>query len=166
MGKLYGTANGGGSSNMGTLFSITTSGTFTALVNFSGANGSLPNSPLKQNTNGILYGDTYYVGGNVSSLFPTMDAARVLQPQHWREAVLSPCSPPRGKSGSQIAIFRSRDFQCIVGGEVQWRAGDQRSREWEQPFWLRLCARRRFRWKCNGNDRIDHADHYREICRA
>jgi uncharacterized repeat protein (TIGR03803 family) len=64
-GKLYGTANAGGSSKLGTLFSVTTSGTFTVLVNFNGTNGSIPNSHMKQNTNGVLYGDTYQ-GGNLS----------------------------------------------------------------------------------------------------
>jgi uncharacterized repeat protein (TIGR03803 family) len=63
-GKLYGVAHGG-SSNLGTTFSITTSGTFTVLVSFDGTNGSTPNSPLKQNTNGVLYGDTYQ-GGDLS----------------------------------------------------------------------------------------------------
>ncbi len=62
--KLYGVAHGG-SSNLGTIYSITTTGTFRVLVTFGGANGSTPNSPLKQNTNGVLYGDTY-AGGDLS----------------------------------------------------------------------------------------------------
>jgi uncharacterized repeat protein (TIGR03803 family) len=64
-GILYGVTNIGGSSNLGTLFSITTGGTLNVLVNFTGTNGSGPNSPLKQNTNGILYGDTLQ-GGDLS----------------------------------------------------------------------------------------------------
>ncbi len=101
-GKLYGTANGGGSSNMGTLFSITTSGTFTALVNFSGANGSLPNSPLKQNTNGILYGDTYY-GGNVSLC--SNNGCGVFYSLNIGAKPFITLQPASGKVGSQIAIF-------------------------------------------------------------
>lgn len=64
-GKLYGAAYAGGSSSLGTIFSITTSGTFSVLVNFNGTNGANPNSPLRQNTNGVLYGDTYS-GGDLS----------------------------------------------------------------------------------------------------
>ncbi len=68
-GKLYGvTFYGGGAANDGTIYSITTGGTFTTLHSFcrvSGcADGSNPNSPLKQNTNGVLYGTSYYGGEN------------------------------------------------------------------------------------------------------
>ena len=64
-GTLYGGAQIGGASNAGTIYSISTSGTFKLLYSFGGANGADPSSPLKQNTNGILYGVTYE-GGNTS----------------------------------------------------------------------------------------------------
>ena len=101
-GKLYGTANGGGSSSMGTLFNITTSGTFTVLVNFSGANGSLPNSPLKQNTNGILYGDTYY-GGNVSLC--SNNGCGVFYSLNIGAKAFINLPTTSGKVGSKIGIF-------------------------------------------------------------
>ncbi len=68
-GKLYGTTfYGGPYGNDGTLFSITPSGTFATLYNFCPATGCAdgagPNAPMKQNTNGILYGTTYNGGGS------------------------------------------------------------------------------------------------------
>jgi uncharacterized repeat protein (TIGR03803 family) len=67
-GKLYGTTfYGGPYGNDGTIFNITTGGTFTTLYNFCPvtgcADGAGPNAPLKQNTNGVLYGTTYNGGG-------------------------------------------------------------------------------------------------------
>ena len=61
-GKLYGVTNLGGTDGGGTIYSITTTGTFSVLYNFdyntSITNGYSPASPLKQNTNGTLYGET------------------------------------------------------------------------------------------------------------
>jgi uncharacterized repeat protein (TIGR03803 family) len=64
-GKLYGVAYAGGSSNLGTIFRITTGGTYSVLFNFGGSNGANPESPLRQNTNGVLFGDTA-AGGDLS----------------------------------------------------------------------------------------------------
>jgi uncharacterized repeat protein (TIGR03803 family) len=64
-GKLYGVTPSWGPLNGGTIYSITTSGTFSVLYSFDGTdvtNGYEPSSPLKQNTNGKLYGETYYGG--------------------------------------------------------------------------------------------------------
>ena len=72
-GKLYGVANAGGSSGDGTIFNITTTGTFTVLVNFDGTNGETPNSPLKQNTNGVLYSDTYSGGSDGNGVFYSLN---------------------------------------------------------------------------------------------
>jgi uncharacterized repeat protein (TIGR03803 family) len=61
----------GGALNGGTIYSITTTGTFSVLYNFdsnNGANGYYPASPLRQNTNGLFYGDTYD-GGTSTSCF-------------------------------------------------------------------------------------------------
>jgi uncharacterized repeat protein (TIGR03803 family) len=50
----------------GTIFSITTGGTFTTLYSFTGStDGGDPLSPLRQHTNGLLYGTTN-VGGNTN----------------------------------------------------------------------------------------------------
>jgi hypothetical protein len=54
---------------LGTIFSVTTSGTFTTLYSFTAADypdGGYPVSPLIQHTDGLLYGTTY-VGGNPSN---------------------------------------------------------------------------------------------------
>ena len=65
-GKLYGVANLNGSTQFGTIYSITTSGTYSVVYNFDNATGAYPASPLRQNTNGILYGTTYN-GGDLSA---------------------------------------------------------------------------------------------------
>jgi uncharacterized repeat protein (TIGR03803 family) len=77
-GKLYGVAaNVSDSTNDGTIFSVTTSGTFTALYAFTGygsPEGGYPVSPLIQHTDGLLYGTTY-VGGS-----PGNDCNSILYP--------------------------------------------------------------------------------------
>jgi len=67
-GKLYGVTSAGGTTGGGTIFSITTSGTYSVLYNFvdSSATGYNPASPLRQQTNGKFYGDTDN-GGNVNT---------------------------------------------------------------------------------------------------
>jgi len=68
-GNLYGTTIYGGVNNLGTIFQITPKGKYTVLHSFENATGALfgeyPEVTLTQNTNGILYGDTYE-GGNSS----------------------------------------------------------------------------------------------------
>ena len=64
-GVLYGTASqGGGTSNDGTIYSLTTSGTLTVLHTFTGTDGSTPYAPLVFGSDGNLYGGTYYGGTN------------------------------------------------------------------------------------------------------
>lgn len=62
-GVLYGTTTSGGTTNDGTVFSITTAGTFTTLYSFKGgkADGSDPVAGLT-NVRGTLYGATDYGG--------------------------------------------------------------------------------------------------------
>ena len=67
-GKLYGVTENL-NVGLGTIFSVTTSGTFTTLYSFTAADypdGGYPVSPLIQHTDGLLYGTTY-VGGNPSN---------------------------------------------------------------------------------------------------
>jgi uncharacterized repeat protein (TIGR03803 family) len=66
-GKLYGVTAAGGPTGGGTIYSITTGGTFSLLYSFedSSTTGYNPGSPLKQNTNGTFYGTTY--NGGLSS---------------------------------------------------------------------------------------------------
>jgi uncharacterized repeat protein (TIGR03803 family) len=61
-GKLYGVTPSGGSGSYGTIYSITTAGTFTTVHTFADTDGDNPQAPLKQNTNGLLYGTTFSGG--------------------------------------------------------------------------------------------------------
>ena len=67
-GTLYGTTEGGGANDEGTVFAITPSGTETVLHSFkdSSADGEHPRAGLI-NVNGTLYGTTYAGGANCSS---------------------------------------------------------------------------------------------------
>ena len=56
-GNFYGTTSQGGTSNSGTIYKITPSGTFSFLAQFSGAVRS-PNGPLVEGADGALYGTT------------------------------------------------------------------------------------------------------------
>ncbi len=62
--NLYGSANGGGSSNDGVLFSISTSGAYTLLYSFQTATGQAPIASLLQHTSGLFYGTTNLGGAN------------------------------------------------------------------------------------------------------
>ncbi len=63
-GNFYGTTYQGGANNLGTVFQISASGTYTLLHSFAGgaSDGSLPISGLTLGTDGNLYGTTS-VGG-------------------------------------------------------------------------------------------------------
>jgi uncharacterized repeat protein (TIGR03803 family) len=64
--KLYGVTAQGPSGVNGTIFSLTTTGTFKLLHTFSGTDGANPSTPLIQDTNGVFYGATSG-GGTVST---------------------------------------------------------------------------------------------------
>jgi uncharacterized repeat protein (TIGR03803 family) len=65
-GNLYGVTSQQGDYNTGTVFRVTTSGTFKTLYSFTGStDGGYPQSPLVQHTNGLLYGATF-TGGDLS----------------------------------------------------------------------------------------------------
>jgi uncharacterized repeat protein (TIGR03803 family) len=75
-GNFYGAASLGGSLGGGTLFKITPAGAFTVVYPFSGTddtNGADPESTLTQNTNGLLYGDTYNSPGNSYGIFYSLN---------------------------------------------------------------------------------------------
>jgi uncharacterized repeat protein (TIGR03803 family) len=57
-GNFYGITTFGGSANFGTIFKLTPTGTLTALVNFTGPNGTHPQGALIQASDGNLYGTT------------------------------------------------------------------------------------------------------------
>jgi uncharacterized repeat protein (TIGR03803 family) len=57
-GNLYGVTPQGGKYGFGTVFKITTAGTFTIVHSFDLTDGSTPHGGLIQATNGLLYGTT------------------------------------------------------------------------------------------------------------
>jgi uncharacterized repeat protein (TIGR02543 family) len=87
-GNLYGTSSGSGDESPGTIFSITTAGSFTSLYNFchlSGcADGQIPDSGLVQGTDGNFYGTTYNggTGGNRGVIFQFIASTHVVNAIH------------------------------------------------------------------------------------
>jgi uncharacterized repeat protein (TIGR03803 family) len=70
-GNMYGTTENGGASGFGTVWKYTSSAGLTQLFNFSGSsspsnNGDRPMSPLLIDSQGNLYGSTYFGGNNFS----------------------------------------------------------------------------------------------------
>jgi uncharacterized repeat protein (TIGR03803 family) len=64
-GSLYGTTYQGGTFGYGTIFKLTTNGTFTSLYSFTGTNdGGNPYAGLVQGSDGNFYGTTFYGGTN------------------------------------------------------------------------------------------------------
>ncbi len=69
-GNFYGTTQGGGPSNAGTIFKLTREGVLTQLYAFSGPDGSTPYSGLIEGSDGNLYGTTFGAGaGNNGTIF-------------------------------------------------------------------------------------------------
>jgi uncharacterized repeat protein (TIGR03803 family) len=62
-GDLYGTTYSGGAHNLGTVFRLSTNGTYGTLVSFAGTNGANPYAAPVQGADGLFYG-TSSSGGN------------------------------------------------------------------------------------------------------
>jgi uncharacterized repeat protein (TIGR03803 family) len=72
-GNLYGTTSIGGSSNLGTLYEMTTAGANEVTLSFTGKNGELPYARLVQGTNQNIYGTTSQAtsgNGTVFAILP------------------------------------------------------------------------------------------------
>ena len=61
-GNLYGVTRDGGTFGDGTIYKISTHGSYSVLYNFDGTTGANPEAMLVQHTNGILYGDAEFGG--------------------------------------------------------------------------------------------------------
>ncbi|MFI5148133.1 MAG: choice-of-anchor tandem repeat GloVer-containing protein [Bacteroidia bacterium] len=73
-GKLYGMTSSGGTGNIGVLFSFDpVSSAFVKLIDFYGANGSMPTGSLMQASTGKLYGLTSAGGGNGKGILFSYD---------------------------------------------------------------------------------------------
>ena len=69
-GNFYGTTEGSGGNDLGSVFMVTPSGVFTNLVVFNGTNGATPAGPLFLSKNGNFYGTTSKGGtANNGTLF-------------------------------------------------------------------------------------------------
>ena len=69
-GNLYGTTPLGGTSNVGTVFKVTPTGSLTVLYNFDVTHGSTPNGGLVLGTDGNLYGTAEFGGAsNLGTIF-------------------------------------------------------------------------------------------------
>lgn len=98
-GNLYGMTKGGGNSNLGTLFKITTGGIFTKLHDFAGGqfDGSQPQSAPVQRTDGNIYGTTLS-GGSVLSTGVVFRLNTGLSP-------FAKLLPALGQVGSVVSIY-------------------------------------------------------------
>jgi uncharacterized repeat protein (TIGR03803 family) len=61
-GSLYGTTSFGGTQGVGTIYKLTTNGTYTSLFSFAITNGAYPQAALLPGADGALYGTTYAGG--------------------------------------------------------------------------------------------------------
>jgi len=104
-GNFYGVGYLGGTSNHGTIFRITPSGTFSVRHSFDGTSGGSPMITPMQHTTGILYGDTNTGGTHNTGTFYNLKAS--LAPY----AALLPAS---GKVGKVIGIL-GQGFNSATG---------------------------------------------------
>jgi uncharacterized repeat protein (TIGR03803 family) len=75
-GNLYGTTSEGGTSIAGTIYMVSPGGAnYSVLYSFDGITAAQPEAGLFQNTNGILYGDTYAGGSAGYGAFFSFDNA-------------------------------------------------------------------------------------------
>ncbi len=114
-GNFYGTTQSGGSANGGTVFKVTSGGTYSVIYNFNGTGGKFPSSALFRAANGLLYGTTYAGGASgLGTVFklqpPACGVCSTANPQ-WKETVIH-------------SFSSSPDGRYPVAGLVQDAAGN------------------------------------------
>jgi uncharacterized repeat protein (TIGR03803 family) len=101
---LYGTTSVGGANASGTIFEITTGGTFNKFFDFTGnvgpTTGAGAESTLMQHTNGSIYGATEAGGANDAGVFYRLSPANPVQ-------VLEIAGPAWVKPGEPVEILGS-----------------------------------------------------------
>jgi len=97
-GSFYGVASAGGSLGYGTIFKVTSTSdhTFSVLYDFDETHGQNPEVALFQNTNGILYGDTFQGGKNGAGAFYSLNISA---------AEFAKLQTLSGKVGSTVSIL-------------------------------------------------------------
>lgn len=102
---LYGMTRSGGSSNSGTIFNITPSGTYTKLWNFTGGTGGFPTGSLYLN-GGDLYGMTTSggpIGAANGTIFKFQLIATVINENNLADSFLIYPNPSNGQVTIKIA---------------------------------------------------------------
>jgi uncharacterized repeat protein (TIGR03803 family) len=97
-GNFYGVASAGGSLGYGTIFKLTSTSdhTFSVVHDFDQTHGQTPEVALFQNTNGILYGNTYQGGKNGRGVFYSLDI---------NAAEFAKLQTTSGKVGTTVSIL-------------------------------------------------------------
>jgi len=97
-GNFYGVASAGGTLGFGTIFKITSTSdhTFSVLYNFENTHGATPEVTLFQNTNGVLYGNTYAGGLHGIGVFFSLNIGA---------AEFAKLQTTSGKVGSTVSIL-------------------------------------------------------------
>ncbi len=98
-GNFYGVTQNQGSATNGTLYKITSTGTYTVVHNFDSPTGDIPASAPYQHTNGILYGSTTYGGSGANS------GAGVFYSLNISAAPFAKLLTKSGKVGSTVEIL-------------------------------------------------------------
>jgi uncharacterized repeat protein (TIGR03803 family) len=117
-GNLYGTAIEGGLYNIGTVFRISPSGTYTNIYTFSGlfgiaTNGAFPQARLMQGTDGNFYGTT--VGGGTSTDYNPQDGdfgvgtVFRISPSGTETALYSFVGSPNDGANPQVGLVQGSD---------------------------------------------------------
>src|SRR5207302_1386391 len=117
-GNFYGTTGAGGNvGSNGTVYRISSSGSFQTVHSFGGTGQGTPNAPLVQGSDGFLYGTTYVGGKNgagtifkvsVSGHFQTIANFGVLF-----------CYSPGSLGSGQTRFHVLHDFQSATGSSPQ-----------------------------------------------